>query len=412
MLPKHILLLHKIYQMKKILLSLLCFFTLFQVKSQQVLTENFDYTSTQTLVSNGWTQIGTSATNPISVSSAGLTYSGYTLSGIGNAAIVNTTGQDVYKDGFVSTNSGSVYVSFMIYPSSVQAAGDYFFALLPSNSTTNYVSRIFLKLSTTGYYKIGISKFNEAAVYSADSFALSTISLLVAKYQFIAGTSNDSVSLFHFSSGLPSSEPSPLLIANGTGLADASNISRVALRQGSPNNAPTLAVDGIRMAQSWADLNTPTSTAPNPLPQIAATAITTNSARINLTRPANFDGLNSNILVYLKQGNTISTGNPTRSVAGIVADSNFNGIGSSYDFDTAVCVYNNDSNFVVVSGLNQSTSYIAVGYVVSEADSVYSFAKVSSVFTTLSSAPNSATGLTFTSTSPSSARVSWNKANN
>ena len=70
---------------------------------------------------------------------------------------MKNNGYDAYKQGD-STMSGSVYVSFLVNFDSVQAnGGDYFFALLPNNSTSNYAARLYAKDTLGGVY-LGIAK--------------------------------------------------------------------------------------------------------------------------------------------------------------------------------------------------------------------------------------------------------------
>src|ERR1035438_10894804 len=81
--------------------------------SQVLLSENFGYLNGTALTSNGWTPF-TNLVNPILVgTNNGLSYTGYVNSGIGNAAIIQGDGEDVYRS-FTSQSSGSVYVSFLV----------------------------------------------------------------------------------------------------------------------------------------------------------------------------------------------------------------------------------------------------------------------------------------------------------
>src|SRR5688572_13995021 len=88
----------------------------------QILNEPFNYTSGDTLSAIGWTQIGTTTTNPIRISSPGLSMTGYKSSGADNATSLTTTGQDVYKDASSSTTSGSLYTSALINVTAAQSA--------------------------------------------------------------------------------------------------------------------------------------------------------------------------------------------------------------------------------------------------------------------------------------------------
>ncbi|OYU97076.1 MAG: hypothetical protein CFE21_01955 [Bacteroidetes bacterium B1(2017)] len=397
--------------MRKICLLFVFTFLLNQINAQQLLTENFAYTPGQPLTSNGWSLNGFPPINPINVSPNGLSYSGYVLSNVGYSASVNNTGMDVYQAGSATVSANSVYAAFM-YKVDTARIGDYFFGLLSSINPNTYGARVYLKTGASGYYKIGLAKNTDTAIYTTDSFAIGSTSMIVVKYTFATGSAtNDTVSLFHLTSGFPSTQPSvATLQTNGKGSQDLTDVLRVALRQGTNTLAPNLSVDGIRIGQTWNDLNAVTTNQPGKLQFINVNQITFNSARINMTKPTNFKNNLHNVVVFLKKGASINAGPPTASVYSYFPDTAF-GVGSPYVLDTATCVYNADSNFVVIGGLTPLTRYTVVGFAATEFDSLYSAGTTAS-FTTLSTAPGNAFGTTFTATSKYTARVSWIRSNN
>jgi hypothetical protein len=255
--------------MKKLLLSIFAIGVLSSVNAQTLLNEDFNYTVGDSVgtpsLSKGWGVISGVYTNMFTVVSPGLTYTGYSGSGVGNATSLTTSGQDIYKDASASITSGSVYASLMLNVSAAQATGDYFFGMLPTSSTSTFFARLFVKLSSTGYYRVGISKSSvgalEAATYSSDSFSFNNTYLAVIKYQYNTGTNDDSVKVYMLSSGVPALEPAVPTVQNlgaiGAGNADATTLGRVFLRQGSASNAATLKVDGIKFSSSWASSSLP-----------------------------------------------------------------------------------------------------------------------------------------------------------
>jgi hypothetical protein len=227
--------------------------------SAQGLVEDFTGTASTQLVAAGWTISGTSVVNPLTITASGLTFSGYASSGIGNGVPMANNGQDVYKS-FTAVSSDSLYLAFM---ANVSAAltGDYFIALSPSASQTNYYARLHVK-ATTGGFLVGVSKSNEVsggAQYGSTVFSLNTTYLFVVKYKFVpnataADTLNDQISVFVVPSSTDiTTEPATPEIAKYTSAtkADALDLSFVTLRQGSASAAPTLTIDGIRIAKSW-----------------------------------------------------------------------------------------------------------------------------------------------------------------
>ncbi len=105
--------------MKNIILFICFLFTSSTSFSQTYFSENFDYASGDSLNGlNGWIGFAGPA-NPLKVVSPGLVFSGYALSGIGNALKLDTTGQDAYKyfggNSFIdSTNSNAVYLACLV----------------------------------------------------------------------------------------------------------------------------------------------------------------------------------------------------------------------------------------------------------------------------------------------------------
>jgi hypothetical protein len=247
--------------MRKIFLlsSLIIFFTI-NSSFSQLLVENFSYPAGDTLTTHGWNITGTSTTNPITVTSPGLSYTGYDLSGIGNAASLVTTGQDINKQYTDSVTSGSVYASFMVNVSSAQSAGDYFIHLgVNPTNTFDFFARTFVRLASNGNLAFGISKSSASVsnpvAYSDSIYTTGTTYLLVIKYELNAGTTNDTVSLF-INPVIGTTEPLPTSSA-ATTQTDAVSLGTINLRQGTASNAANVTVDGIRVGTSWASAVVP-----------------------------------------------------------------------------------------------------------------------------------------------------------
>ncbi len=226
--------------------------------SQTLLVENFDYTAGDSLTAHGWVAFSGGITNRLVVTSPGLTFPGYALSGIGNATRISNNGQDAYKQ-FSADSSGSLYISMMVKIDSVKT-GDYFVAMLPSTSTTNYTARLYAK-DSSGSIAFGLSKGAASGgpiVYGANGYSLGTTYLLVVKYVFnTSSNTDDEMSLFVISGSIPGTEPVTPYVGPVTGTVnDASNLARFALRQGTASSSPTLNIDGIKVGKSWAGLTT------------------------------------------------------------------------------------------------------------------------------------------------------------
>ncbi len=236
----------------------LAFIMTFGSMHSQLLTENFSYTAGQLITANGWTAHSAGGTNAITVTSPGLLYSGHPGSGVGNAVTMTTSGEDDNR-AFTSTNSGSVYFSFLVNLSVVQTTGDYFIGLF--QSSTIFPVRVFAKSDGAGGFFFGASKGSSTAVYEGTSRSLGITYFIVAKYTFNTATTTDDVIDLWVNPALGGTE-TPATIANITGAStDATSISAVYLRQGSAANAPTQQVDAILVGTTWADV-TPGSAVP------------------------------------------------------------------------------------------------------------------------------------------------------
>jgi hypothetical protein len=158
---------------------------------QVLLDENFSYPAGDLITSWGWTAHSGGGTQPITVNNGGLTFTGYIDSGIGNAALVDNTGEDDNKTFTVQT-SGVVYVAFMVNVTTT-AAG-YFFHLGGSPIGTIFRGKVFM--DATNHF--GVSVGSNTGTFATSTYNLGTTYLLVLKYEIVSGTTNDIVSLFIF----------------------------------------------------------------------------------------------------------------------------------------------------------------------------------------------------------------------
>ena len=230
----------------------------------QLLVESFDYPAGDSLGAHGWVHFSPDLpTNRLLVTAPGLDYTGYQMPGVGNATTLANTGQDLYKPLSSNVSSGSLYSFFIVKVDTariVAGGGDYFFGYLPSTSTTNYTCRVYIRKSVTlsNTFAFGITKnaISGGAILWSDSiYTLGAKYLVCAKYTFLTGTTNDDlVSLFVFSSGVPSTEPAPTLGPVTSTTTDVANIGRFALRQGLATTGANLVLDEIYAGTDWTTL--------------------------------------------------------------------------------------------------------------------------------------------------------------
>jgi len=229
------------------------------------LSENFDYgvtPDTITLVTSNWVlHSGKQAPQYVY---PGLSYASYDLSDSAGA-IGFTHGSSGINDGDVHrvfsdslAADGNVYVSFLLKLDSART-GDYFFHLGPRIIGTTFRGRVYAKAGTTGWLP-GLAKSSEGATYGTTELNFDQTYLVVLKYSFsTATTSDDSVTLYIYDSGIPATEPgSPVetIGAVGAGTSgDPTDIGSVAIRQSS--NCPTGTIDGIQATDYWPFAQTP-----------------------------------------------------------------------------------------------------------------------------------------------------------
>jgi len=210
-----------------------------------LLEENFDYPADDLLSDHGWSVHSTGA-NSVTVNNGGLTYAGYPNSGIGNAALVDNTGEDINKALSSQQTSGILYISFLVNVTNVSSG--YFFHLL--SGTTTFAARVFIQ-EVSGNLRFGLDN-SSTGTFSTTDFAKETTYLCVVKYEINA---TGACSLWVFSSGVPENESAagaPLVTDSGGGM---STVDGVALRQ--YNAAQNIIVDGIRISTGWSNAPLP-----------------------------------------------------------------------------------------------------------------------------------------------------------
>ncbi len=221
------------------------------VNAQVLLNEQMDYPVGDSLTAHGW--VSHSGTGPISIVSGNLSYPGYSTAVGQSALLSSTSGQDINRS-FTTQTSGSVYAALLINVTNATTTGDYFFHFFKATST--YVGRVFIKKDATDPTKftLGVLKGSTAAntVYSTTLLSMNNTHLIVLKYTINAGPLNDVVDLFV--NPVTTAEGVPTISASdATTSADLDPFAAIALRQGSPSSAATLTVDGLRVANTWAD---------------------------------------------------------------------------------------------------------------------------------------------------------------
>ena len=237
--------------MKKIYLFVFLSISSLTFAQSPLLTEDFNYTVGDALTLHGWA-IHSGTSNPVVVTSPGLSFTGYVGSGIGLSTGLNNTGDDENKSFGAQTAAGSIYASFLVNIPTNTATSSYFFHFLDPNAVTNHRARVFIT-PQSGQIAVGFS-FNASAAQATSPTLLNfgETYLFVVKYTIVDGATNDNVSLYVFKSSDDFSiEPtSPTLGPLSTVDATGDIVPTcVALRQWDANQRIT--VDGIRVKTFW-----------------------------------------------------------------------------------------------------------------------------------------------------------------
>jgi hypothetical protein len=186
---------------------------------------------------DSWAITGTSVVNIVNVAN---TATNGTVS-------LTTTGQDVNRVFSPAVTSGSVYLTANITVGAAQATGDYFLHL-GDGGTSNFYARTYIKSSGTGFVMaLGTSSGTTGLTYGTTVLSFATSYTILARYDFVAGTGNDTGALFVNPTTTDGSGDTAYVSATTTG-TDASSISSVNLRQGTTANAPTVTIDSITVA--------------------------------------------------------------------------------------------------------------------------------------------------------------------
>ncbi len=335
-----------------------------------LLIEDFNYPAGQLLTANGWTASSGAGTNAITVTAPGLTYSGYASSGVGNAVSLTTSGEDDGRS-FATTTTGSVYAAAMVTVSAAQTGGDYFFHF---TSGSSFFARLYVKKdSASASFAFGISKTNDVAAavsYTPFSYTIGTTYLVVIKYTFNPSTADDSASLFI--NPVPgAAEPAPTVGPFTSALTDATSLTGIALRQGTGSSAPTVRVDGIRVATTFTEAaSTPTS--PPTVTSAAATSVGTTTATLN--------------------GNVTSDGNATISDRGFVYKTS----AGATIADNKTAVAGTTGAYTLSPTLAVNTQYFFAAYAINSAGTTLSTPELN--FWTLANVPTAPTVINPTNT--------------
>lgn len=273
------------------LLPLLAFgaFAPVDAVAESLFAEDFEYEAgSQLYKQGGWLKAHSSDNTPIVVRPEGLTHPVVRPASKGGAASLDfgtaSSNQRLHRsfsgDPTVGkyVEEGAVYYSLLVNltqaPTESNKAKSYpFFGLIaPSTmsgtNTDGTMGSLYAALAAygdaSGYY-IGANKSQRTSgqttnfnvTWNTEKFAYGTTHHVVVKYEFVAGSSNDIVTVWIDPADI-SAEPATATLSPITTSNDAvqNKISGVSIYQGASGSyySPKGSVDAIRVATSWAEL--------------------------------------------------------------------------------------------------------------------------------------------------------------
>lgn len=297
-----------------------------------LLEENFEYPAAALLTANNWSAHSGAGTKPVAVTATGLSYAGYS-EGLGNAAAIIASGEDVNRKFEPVYARTPLYFSFLVNVANATATGDYFFHLGPQTIGSTFRSRVFVrKNTTTNKVQFGINGGSGTTTYSSEEFSLNTTVLLVVKYAFDEEGNVTQLFINPTTNTEPSSASVSVAESGTSPKAPNDNIGSVALRQGA--SSPNLMIDGIRVGTTFRVVKTGSTCVPPELTvaSLPVVASDPNQCGASVAFTSSVSGSPAPELTYsiMKDGQTVSITSPYFFPVGttIVTASATNGCGS------------------------------------------------------------------------------------
>lgn len=283
--------------------------------------EGFNYTIGQSLHSqSGWTLLNSG--DDLAITSGNLSYTDLPTS-TANKVSFGGAGIDAAKS-FTSQTANTVYYSLLLNVSDLSTttstSGGYCAGFI-QGVTTNFGATLWLKKVDATKFNIGVNSRTTAAntVFSATDYSINQTYLVVISYTFNAATGDDVVKIW-VNPALTGVEPAALASATNTGGLDLASVSQVLVRQGSATDTPTMDIDELRVALTWADVTSVILSVkqnsiaglniyPNP---VSNGTLYITSASNNEKSIAVYDILGKEVLNTTTSNNTVNVSNLTR----------------------------------------------------------------------------------------------------
>lgn len=215
---------------------------------QVLLNENFNYGTSAgglTTITTNWT--GFSGTTNVGYATTSLSMANYASNSIGGSATYSTSNSEDIARTFAAQTTGSLYASFLLNATNTSTSGTYFVTF--RDNAGAFFGRLQSKQgSAAGKLVFGIGA-GSTITFGTNEYDANTTYLVVIKFDFVAGATNDVASLYILTAPTNSVPGTPE--ATSTGATDPAQLSQIAIRQAS--GCGTGIIDGLRITQSWAE---------------------------------------------------------------------------------------------------------------------------------------------------------------
>ena len=218
-------------------------FTNYQVQTLPI-TENFTYTAAENLGDQGaWTNYFSG--DEILIEAGNLSYSG--LVGTGNSISFDGTGKDPAVH-YTPTSSGSIYASFMLKVSALDASAvNGYFGVLRTDSGS-YISRLWISPTSATSYRIGISSEGTLTQIHAPTtdYTLNETIFVVFNYDLDNNTTSAWIN--------KGNTTAPTADITEASTSTSNTLNQFLIRQDSATETPSIVMDELRIGTTWTDV--------------------------------------------------------------------------------------------------------------------------------------------------------------
>lgn len=219
------------------------------LRATPLFSDSFTYPNGNLVTQGPWLQNGVSAVTPVQV-----------LTG---RAMLGSSGQDVnaaLSSPFSLVNGTSFYIGATINLSAAQATGDYFLHWSPATGSTIFLSRVEARSSGAGFQLgyVETSGTGASLTWGTTVLSFGQDYRMVLAYNVVAGAVNDTANLYvNPTDNLVEANNTPYLSDTwGSVTGESATLGAINLRQGTAANAPTLSIDDLGVATTFAEAAT------------------------------------------------------------------------------------------------------------------------------------------------------------